>query len=272
MLDKIKSFVTKKLFTKYRLVIMNDSNFEEKLSFRLSRMNVFIITISVSFLLIVSIVVIIAFTPIREYIPGYSNVEDRHQLYRLSKESDSLKTMISVTSQYLDSLMIVLSGTGSFQRIDFSEISRFIDVPEFKTEIKYTSDLGTSVKNTLEPFLFYKPVEGVITQEFLPALYHFGIDVVTPIESPVLAIRDGSVILARWSYQFGNMIIIQHPNNFISVYKHNSVLLKKEGDKVKGGEPIAISGNTGEISTGPHLHIEMWMNGTPVNPAIFLNY
>ena len=87
-----------------------------------------------------------------------------------------------------------------------------------------------------------------------------------------MAIRDGSVILARWSYQFGNMIIIQHPNNLISVYKHNSALLKKEGDKVKGGEPIAISGNTGEISTGPHLHIEMWINGVPVNPAIFLNY
>jgi len=272
MLNKLKAFLSKKLFTKYRLVIMNDSTFEEKLSFRLSRMNVFVVATSLSFLLIVTIVVLIAFTPIREYIPGYSNVEDRNRLYQLSRESDSLKTVVTVTSQYLDSLMVVLSGTANFQRIDFGEVSKFIDASEHKVEANQVAEHGASISSTLEPFLYTKPVNGVISQEFLPAIFHYGIDIVTPVESPILAIRDGSVILARWSYQFGNMIIIQHPNNLISVYKHNSALLKKEGDKVKGGEPIAISGNTGEISTGPHLHIEMWINGVPVNPAIFLNY
>jgi hypothetical protein len=259
--------VRKKLMTKYRLVIMNDSTFEEKLSFRLSRMNVFILTSSAGFLLIILTVVIIAFTPLREYIPGYSNIADRNKLYKLSVKADSLEQIMAATSIYMDSLLMVLSGSEDIGKIDYTEISKAT------APVMLDDQSNIAAVTTIYQSVFYhKPVDGVVVQGFSPAMHHLGIDIATPVESPVMAVRDGTVILARWSHEFGNTLVIQHPGNIVSIYKHNSLLLKKEGDRVSGGQVVAISGNTGEITTGPHLHFELWINGAPVNPSFFLNY
>ncbi len=260
----------KKWLTKYRLVIMNDSSFEEKLSFKLSRLNVFLLLSSSGFLLIILTVLIISFTPLREYIPGYSNVADRNELYQLSVRADSLDHMVKATSLYIDSLLMVLSGTDDFGKIDYSEIHKLTNVAVNIEEDQ--SNTIQSSSNIYESLFYHKPVEGILIQEFSPAMNHLGIDIVTPAESPVMAVRDGTVILARWNHEFGNILVIQHSGNIVSVYKHNSLLIRKEGDQVRGGQVVALSGNTGEITSGPHLHFELWINGIPVNPALFLNY
>ncbi len=260
----------KKLLTKYRLVIMNETTFEEKLSFRLSRMNVFILISSSGFLLIMLTVLIIAFTPLREYIPGYSNIEDRNKLFKLSVRADSIEKNFVSTSMYLDSLIMILSGSDEIGKLDYSQMTKYT---VFSPEDNMSEGKTITGQSTIYSSLFYyKPVEGVVVQKFSPAMNHLGIDIVTPAETPVMAVRDGTVILARWNNEFGNMLVIQHPGNIISVYKHNSLILKKEGEQVKGGQVVAVSGNTGEITTGPHLHFELWINGAPVNPSLFLNF
>jgi len=259
----------KKLFRKYRFVIMNDSTFEEKLSFKLSRINVFTLFASSGAILILLTVIIIAFTPLKEYIPGYSDIEDRNNLYRLSVQTDSLKRIVDATSGYMDSLLMVLSGTDDFGKVDYAEMNKYTN------KITESSETGKGISGTskiYESLYYQKPLEGIVVQEFNPSMNHLGIDIVAPEESPVKTVREGTVILARWNYEFGNMIVIQHPGNIVSIYKHNSLLLKKEGDRVQGGQVIAISGNTGEMTTGPHLHFELWINGAPVNPSLFLNY
>jgi murein DD-endopeptidase MepM/ murein hydrolase activator NlpD len=259
----------KKLLTKYRLVIMNDTTFEEKLSFRLSRMNVFILISSSGFLLIFLTVLIIAFSPLREYIPGYSNIEDRNKLYKLSVKADSIQQIVSSSSVYIDSLLMVLTGTDEFGKPDYGKINMLVTGSADEGKNKGKTLQRT---NIYESLFYYKPTDGVVVQGFNPAMNHLGIDIVTPAGSPVMSVRDGTVILARWNHEFGNILVIQHPGNIVSVYKHNSLLLKSEGELVRGGQVVAISGNTGEISTGPHLHFELWINGAPVNPALFLQY
>ncbi len=256
----------KKWLRKYRLVVMNDSTFEEKLSFRLSRMNVFIVLASSGAILILLTVVIIAFTPLREYIPGYSNIDDRNQLYKLSLQADSLQRVVEATSGYMDSLLMVLSGSNDFARIDYAEMNKYT------YEISETDHSAEGNKKLYESHYYEKPLEGIIIQDFNPAMNHLGIDIVTPEESPVKAVREGTVILARWNHEFGNMLVLQHSGNIVSIYKHNSLLLKKEGDRVQAGQVIAVSGNSGEMTTGPHLHFELWINGAPVNPSLFINY
>jgi len=260
----------KKLLRKYRLVIMNDSTFEEKLSFRLSRMNVLLLISSSGFFLILLTAFIIAFTPLREYIPGYSNIEDRNRLYNLSLKADSLERIVNATSGYLDSLLLVLSGTDDIGKLDYREMSRITGEGTATESNKPSIIAGTT--SIYESMFYHKPVDGIVVREFSPAMNHFGIDIVTPVESPVVAVRDGTVILAHWNHEFGNMLVVQHSGNIISVYKHNSLLLKREGDKVKGGQVISVSGNSGVISTGPHLQFELWIHGAAVNPSIFLNY
>lgn len=264
-----KNRLKKKWLKKYRFVIMNDSTFEENFSLKLSRMNIFVLFSSISFFLIIITVIIIAFTSLREYIPGYSNIEDRQKLYNLSIKADKLDDMTYIFSSYIDSLFLILSGTENVSKIDYENIKKY---SEKETSANNPNFGISSSKSIYESLFYYNPIEGVLVQKFSPAMNHLGIDIATENESPVMAVRNGTVILAHWNYEFGNIIVIQHENNIISVYKHNYFLLKKEGDKVKGGEVIALSGNTGENSTGPHLHFELWINGTPVNPESFLNY
>lgn len=246
---------------------MNDSTYEEKLSFRLSRMNVFIIAASLSFFLIIFTTIIIAFSSLREYIPGYSNVEDRKKLYDLSLKADSMDKIIYATTNYMDSLLLVLGSTEFTGRIDYQELSSLSSVSNDPT------NLQTEIVS--DPFyksiFFYKPIEGVLTQKFLPAMGSLGIGISSPKESEIKAVREGTVILSRWTSQNGNILAIQHQGEIVSIYKRLSTPLKKEGDKVIGGEVIAISGKTSEEKDNT-LFFELWINGVAVNPAIFLNY
>lgn len=278
--------IKKKLLHKYRLVILNESTFEEKISFKLSRLNVFVTGTLCIIGLIGLTTLLIAFTPLREYIPGYSSTRLKKQATDLTYETDSLVRVLNNTNRYLDNIRLVLKGD-----IENNEINRDSLIAQFKldptsvdlTPIKQDSLLRAEVAledkyNLFErsgvktDFVLFPPVSGTLTQKFDPEKRHFAVDVVAPRETPVKATANGMVIFAEWTADTGHVIILEHENGLISAYKHNGSLNKSQGDIVRAGEVIAAVGNTGELTTGPHLHFEIWQNGTPINPLDFIDF
>lgn len=275
----------KKLLHKYRLVILNDDTFEERFSFKLNRLNVFVTVTILSVILISLTTLIIAFTPLREYIPGYSSTALKKRTAELTFKTDSLQRVITVNEQYLASIRKVL--TGDVKVVEFNKDS----IIEAAKIDDYTIDLSPSKEDSLlrdkvsqedkyNPlsgateisFVLFSPVKGTISDGYDPKTKHFAVDVITEKDAPVKATADGTVIFADWTANTGYVMIIEHDNNLISVYKHNAVLSKEQGELVEMGEVIGISGNTGELSTGPHLHFELWSNGYPINPTNFIDF
>ncbi len=280
-----------KLRDKYRLVIMNNETYEERLSFRLSRLNVFLLTVSISIILITLTIFIIAFTPIREYIPGYMDVNIPGQLYRLEQRADSLENALRTKDVYLqnirniiegkeifdsispdmesginyDSITIESSPEDSILRAEYDQQTKY-NLFFFETEGLYDSELKIS------DIVFFPPVEGIIINKFNLAEKHYGVDIATSNEAIIKSVLDGTVIFADWTTETGNTIAIQHSGNIISIYKHNSTLLQNIGSQVKAGDPIAVVGNSGELSSGPHLHFELWRKGTPVDPEEYMTF
>ncbi len=276
----------KKLLHKYRLVILNENTFEEKVSFKLSRLNVFV-TGSLCIIGLIGLTsLLIAFTPLREYIPGYSSNRLKKQAADLSYETDSLVRVLNNTNQYLENIKMVLTGD-----IENNEINRDSLREQFKldpstidlTPIKQDSVLRAQVAledkyNLFErdtrrtDVVLFPPITGTVTQKYDARKLHYAVDVVAPRETPVKAVANGVVIFAEWTADTGHVIILEHEDGLLSVYKHNGALNKKQGELVRSGEVIASVGNTGELTTGPHLHFELWNKGTPINPQDFIDF
>lgn len=272
-----------KLRNKYRLVILNDDTFEEKLSFKLSRLNVFVALGFLTLLLIGGTTLLIAFTPLREYIPGYSSTKLRRQAYHLSLVTDSLSRQVDYNQFYLTNLQRIINGEPLLSELDSSQTeiveqdefamqagaadSAFREIVEEEERFSLSGQTGAASNRILS---FFTPLKGLITQGFKPEENHLGIDIVARENAVIKAAQEGVVLFAEWTSETGYVIIVQHPENFISVYKHNSALLKNQGEKVKTGEPLAIVGSTGHLSSGPHLHFELWHDGFPVNPEAYL--
>ncbi len=270
---------------KYRLVILNDDTYEEKLNFKLSQLNVFTVFGVGSLLLIAIVTVIIAFTPLREFIPGYTDVNLRKMGVENTLKVDSLTNVLRQKEQYIVNINRIIQGEPiSFNdsvvvdtNINYQHITNQ-KIPEdsllrvmIESEEKY--NLFKSAGRTpgsLSSIIFFNPLKGIVTETFNAKKIHFGVDIVSPKDEAIKATLDGTVIFAEWTAETGYVIQIQHSNNLVSVYKHNSVLHKKQGDKVKAGDVIAIVGNTGELSSGPHLHFELWYNGIPLNPQEYV--
>ena len=277
--------IKKKLLHKYRFVVLNEETFEERFSFKLNRLNVFVFSTLFAMLLIAITALFIAFTPLREYIPGYSSTSLKKKATELSYKTDSLQNIISVNKRYLTSIRKVLSGdveTVNFNKDSILELAKNdVSLIDF-TPSKQDSLLRERVarEDKYNPLLnateigvvFFAPVKGAISEGYNPQTKHFAIDVVTVKNAPVKAAADGTVIFAGWTPNTGNVIILKHINNTITAYKHNASLSKNQGDIVKGGEVIATVGNTGELTTGPHLHFELWREGYPVNPQDFIDF
>jgi murein DD-endopeptidase MepM/ murein hydrolase activator NlpD len=284
---KTKPKKLQRLKNKYRLVVLNDDTFEEKISLRLSRLNVFVVVGFSSLVLVVLVTLLIAFTPLREFIPGYANVSVRKQGVENYLKSDSIDVVLAQNNLYIDNLKHLIQG----KPIAFDE-KTFVDstvnyknitnhpIEEdsvlrnmIETEEKYNlfNTAGTT-PNSISNFMFFNPLKGTVTSRFNIKKQHFGIDVVAPKNEAIKATLDGTVIFAEWTAETGYVIQLQHSNNLISIYKHNSVLHKGAGDHVKAGEVIAIVGNSGELSTGPHLHFELWYNGIPINPEDYMMF
>ncbi|WBX73924.1 M23 family metallopeptidase [Tenacibaculum pacificus] len=280
-----KRKLKQKLVDKYRLVILNEDTFQEKFSLKLSRLNVFVFGGIFSILLIVFTTLLIAFTGLREYIPGYSSSSLKRKATRLIYQTDSLKTRLAVIERFTKALRPVLTGEISPDKIDSIKIDAqniAIDTRKLaatkedslfreKIEGKDRFPLSESAEGRAK-VVFFSPLTGNISQVFNTNDKHYAIDIVAKKGTPVKVIADGTVILAEWTAETGYVIMIQHPDEFISVYKHNGQLLKQQGELVKSGEAIASVGSTGELSTGPHLHFELWNNGFPVNPTDYIDF
>lgn len=287
MEEQKKKKLYKKLRNKYRLVILNDATFEERFSFRLSPLNVFTYFGSISLFLIIGVILIIAFTPLREYIPGYTDVELRQNVMQLLFKTDSLENQLAVKDKYLERLRLIMQGNPPdtvynedenkpVEDYSLVDIQKSAEDSLLRAYVESEDASNLTLLNNyrngsdISSFVFFTPIAGTITNEFNMNQSHFGVDIVARENESVKATLEGTVIFSEWTAETGYVIHIQHPNNLISIYKHNSVLLKKSGDFVKDGEVIAIIGNSGELTTGPHLHFELWYNGNPLNPEDYL--
>ena len=274
---------------RYRLVVLNNDTFEERFSLKLTPLNIFVVTGLVSIIMITLTVSLVAFTPLREYIPGYgTEANTRQQLINLALRTDSLQYELTLRTAVIDNLHNIISGNvrnDSLQKInDQNEKINPGDVRPskedslFRAEIENQDRYSLSFserkngKSGISSFFFFTPVKGMVTASFNPAQEHFGADIAAKENEPIKATMDGTVIFSAWTAETGYTLHIQHSNNLISVYKHNSVLLKKAGQYVKAGEAIAVIGNSGEQTTGPHLHFELWYNGTSVNPQDYIAF
>ncbi|SEC17563.1 Murein DD-endopeptidase MepM and murein hydrolase activator NlpD, contain LysM domain [Tenacibaculum sp. MAR_2009_124] len=283
--DKNRKF-KQKLTDKYRLVILNEDTFQERFSLKLSRLNVFVLGGLFSILLVMLTTLLIAFTSLREYIPGYSSTSLKKKATRLTYEADSLKNRLSVLEIYTKALKPVLTGEIEPEKIDsivnikdggvfFDESklqatkrdSLFREQVESKDRFPLSEADANRAKN-----VFFSPLTGITSQGYDVNSRHYAVDIVAKTGSPVKAIADGTVVLAEWTTETGYVIMIQHSNQFLSVYKHNGTLLKQQGEFVKSGEVIANVGSTGELTTGPHLHFELWNDGYPVNPTNYIAF
>jgi len=272
----------------YRLLIRDDETYEEKLSLRLSRLNVFVITGALAILLVVATVYIIAFTPLREYIPGYADVNLSRNVYELHHRTDSLVGILQTNERYMSNIRRILAGEAPDDLLLETEdtlVRQYTDIQithseadsllrlEFENQSQnYTlaNHFNPSRQQSITGINFFTPLKGHVTSEYDPSKGHFGIDIVAPENAVVKATLSGIVFFTGWTIETGHVIILQHQNNFISVYKHNAVLLKRDGEFVRAGEPVAIVGESGEYLTGPHLHFELWFNGNPVNPRDYM--
>tara|TARA_B110000090_G_scaffold33731_1_gene36324 strand:- start:1919 stop:2785 length:867 start_codon:yes stop_codon:yes gene_type:complete len=281
-----KKKLQKKLLHKYRLVVLNEDTFEERFAVKLTRLNVFFLTSLAAIILVTLTTLLIVFTPLREYIPGYSSAALQKQALQLDTKTDSLMKTINMNDAYINSLKRVMRGEVSTVVINKDSIFKAAQVDTDILELnrsKADSLLREKVRNedkynlfetasTVKDFVFFPPVKGSISSKFDLNEKHFAVDIVIPINTPVKATSDGRVLFASWTSDAGYVIIIDHGDELISVYKHNSSLTKSQGDFVKAREVIAISGASGELSTGPHLHFELWSNGIPLNPTNFIDF
>lgn len=281
-----KSKFRQKITNKYRLVVLNEDSFQERLSFKLTILNIFVFGGIFSIVLIALTTLLIAYTPIREYIPGYASTQLKKDASRLLYETDSLKSRLKLIENYTKVLIPILSGEDPIAEIDFDSLKKAsaitIDEKKLdaskrdslfreKVESKDRFPLFDKAENKIDK-VFFAPLNGTVTQDFDVTNKHFAIDIVSVTGTPVKAIEDGRVIFSEWTAETGYVIILEHGTGFISVYKHNGVLLKQQGDFVKSGEAIATVGSTGELTTGPHLHFELWNNGYPVNPINYIDF
>ena len=283
--DKKKKLLKKKLLHKYRLVVLNEDTFEERYAIKLNRLNVFVLVALSSILLVGFTAILIAYTPLREYIPGYSSTSLKKKATELTYKADSLQQQLSYNDRYYASIKKVLTGDVSSLEFNRDSIIEAAKAKDIKAVFPNKEDSLLRVKADKEDkynlfdsetnssnFVLFPPVNGTISEGYNLEEKHFAVDVVIPETTPVKSTADGIVIFAEWTMSTGYVIIVEHSNELISIYKHNGSITKAQGDLVKAGEVIALSGNTGELSTGPHLHFELWSKGYPIDPTNFIDF
>ena len=279
--------VMSKLKNKYFLKLVRETNLEQVFSIRVSRMSISL-TIGISVLLFTALIVsIVVFSPLRRFIPGYPNSELQQMISYNMRMVDSLEYEIQVRDKYFEAIKNIMDGKDpvnyqnpqdtiiNYENIDFS-ISKEdseLRASVAKEEMYSLSDPVEEDKTgDISKIHFYPPIKGIVTSGFDMSKNHFGTDIIAKANQVVSSCLEGTVISSTWSVEYGYVIQIQHEGNLISAYKHNSELLKRTGNHVKAGEPIAIIGNSGEQTTGPHLHFELWYKGTALNPEDYIDF
>lgn len=296
MADSKRKEFFDKLRSKYKLAIFNEQTYEEVLVLRLSRLNVFTIVGVSAILLIVLVSLLIAFTGLREYIPGYPDSNQRLMIVRNAQRVDSLLIEIDRRNNFIDNMQNIIRGDVpeepandeneptvavssdspddmidvEFRKSEEDSLFRALVEKEEKYNLGNRSEIrsGTLLENTF----FFTPLKGMVVNKFGDPRGHFGVDIVAGPGARVSAVMDGVVVFSGWTVETGYVIQLQHANNLLSTYKHNERLLKSAGEHVKAGEAIANVGNSGELTTGPHLHFELWYNGVPLDPQEYISF
>lgn len=282
---KKKRLWIQNLLNRYRMVVINETTFEEQFFLRISQFNFIVLIILFVLIIIIGSFFLVAYTPLKEFIPGYTSSSIRKEAIRNSFLLDSLSTEFQKQNQFVQSMKSALIGEVNDDESTLSEPlgqtplrlnseNTLIEADsllrlEVIQEDKYNvipNDIG-KVK-----YLLFPPATGSISEKYDTDKKHFAVDVVLKENAPIMAVAHGTVIFAEWTAETGHVIIIKHDFGLLSVYKHNSSLEKEQGDLVKAGEVIAKAGNTGELSTGWHLHFELWLNGYSVDPTDFINF
>jgi murein DD-endopeptidase MepM/ murein hydrolase activator NlpD len=288
-----KSDWKKRIKETYRLVIMHNDTFKEVGSYKLNLLSLYILLSSIFVALTFIVFCIIMYTPIKRYIPGYGDYNQQVKISGLQSRVKKLEKEVISQNEYTNNIKRILIGDKeTAQEIENKNSKVEVTKPESVERIPEDEKLRKNLLNSnkkglpgqsparnftpldipIENNYFIAPLKGQVSSDFNPATKHFGIDLIAPKNTPVQAVQSGYVILADWTLETGYTIGIQHNNNLVTFYKHNSGLLKQVGNFVKTGEPIAIIGNTGSQSTGPHLHLELWHNGKPIDPKNLINF
>ena len=250
---------------------------------RLSPMNIFVFSVLTIFFTIAITTVLIAFTPLKELIPGYASSQLRRDAIELALKTDSLQAELQRNERYLTGVQRILQGevidsvvedittddTNAVNVISLSNPSSEDSAFREWVEEENAFTLSQQAPELGIPQLI-APLDGILTSSFDKTTGHFAVDIAAAANTPIKSCYEGTVVFADWTSETGHIIIVQHENNLLSAYKHNSALLKEVGDFVRSGEAIAIIGNSGENSTGPHLHFELWFEGAPINPENFI--
>ena len=282
--EKNKKSVFKKLFNQYRVTVISEDTFEDKFYFTISRTT--IILASILFILFVSISTyfIISNTPIKEFIPGYPSNKMRIEAISNALKIDSITVKINKQQRYLQAIKSALSGDIKAEEISAlitENLQKRLEAP-VKTsqedsllrliiadEDKYNI-ISDEEKKPL--FILFTTAKGIVSEKFNIDQKHFAVDIALEENTPIKSAAQGTVIFSEWTAETGYVIILEHPYGLLSAYKHNASLLKEQGDSVEAGEVIASAGNTGEFSTGFHLHFELWTDGYPVDPEKFIDF
>ena len=268
---------------KYRFSVINDHTLEEVWRVIITRYNAFLLITFLLVFIIWSTSTLISFTNLREFIPGYPNVTMRRNILMSAIRLDSLDRELKLRDKYFDNLNSIISGNQPLPlslRQDSAKnykAIKFSTSPEdsvlrtrVENEERYNLTLGPTTSESvsgLASLHFFPPVKGIVSAKYEIRTKHFGTDIVTKPKALVSAVLDGTVIFTGWTMETGFVIEIQHPNNIVSVYKHNASLLKETGDLVRAGDAISVVGDSGELYTsGPHLHFEIWYKGSPMDP------
>jgi murein DD-endopeptidase MepM/ murein hydrolase activator NlpD len=268
---------------KYRFSVINDHTFEEVWRIRLTRYNAFLLITFLVLFIIGATTSLITFTNLREFIPGYPDVTMRRNILMSAIRLDSLDRELALRDKYFANLNAIISGKQPVELSSLQDTSRSYKEINFnpssddsalrarvENEERYNLTLGPAVAepaSNLAGLHFFPPVKGIISGRYDARTKHFGTDIVTKQNASVSSALDGTVIFTGWTMETGFVIEVQHPNNLVSVYKHNASLLKETGDLVRAGETISVVGDSGELYTsGPHLHFEIWYKGSPLDP------
>jgi len=266
----------------FRLAIINDNSLEEVFNIKFSRAKLLWLTAAILLVISVIFVLLLGYTPLRNLIPGKSKTHVQNELIMMIQKADSLEKSLGNYSLYTKNLKKVLSDSVSLDSVQdlFREgftVKEFDFKPSVEdsilraeVEAEESISLNSNLKEKKLNSFFIKPVDGLITEGFNKKIGHFGVDVVSKKGAFISSVDDGMVLFSSWTHEFGYVLVIKHQNSFISFYKHNSEVFKSKGDYVKSGETIAIIGNSGKYSTGPHLHFELWKGSSPVNPVNYI--
>lgn len=288
---RIRKTMSNWLTTRYQMVVRNEENLAEVSSFNFTYAKVIVISLLL-FILIFITGLFLAQTVLSKWFdPRHQTMEYNRQLLTLTTELDSLKGKLRAQDRFIDNFQNILNGdvpSGSVYRkpdnINTEDLNRDINPAKIsegdsiireefeQTEVSLTSYSRNSYSEELKDIFFFTPLQGIVSSRYDLSIDHYGVDIVAKNNEPVKSIADGTVILSSWTQEGGYVIAVQHRANLISVIRHNSALLKKVGNFVNAGEVISIIGNTGELTSGPHVHLELWYNGNPVDPEEFITF